>query len=276
MSASVAQRDLLHCRTERYRLTAFLGSGAYSSVWRGEALDGGPAVALKLSPAASGRTMAEWNQVGSLAHHGLVRLLGAPEPLLDEAEPPLLVQAMELGGPSLHALTRPNRPLDEAALRRLMRCLGGGLACLHAAGLVHHDVKPANVLAFGDTFKLGDFGFVRSPGGTYRNRAGWTPTISAPERFANPTARDRVCWTPAFDLWAAGMTLAAAGLGMDYWAWLNPRIGGQPEAKRLYLDPDARMPPPEGPAILREAFLACTRKLPEQRCSGAELAAMAG
>ena len=63
-------------------------------------------------------------------------------------------------------------------LDRLLE-LGRGLSCVHAAGLVHSDVKPANVLIKDGVAKLGDFGLVTRPG--WSARVSGTPGYIAPE-----------------------------------------------------------------------------------------------
>jgi serine/threonine protein kinase len=63
-------------------------------------------------------------------------------------------------------------------LDRLLE-LGRGLACVHAAGLVHADIKPANVLIKDGIAKLGDFGLVTTPG--WSARVSGTPGYIAPE-----------------------------------------------------------------------------------------------
>jgi serine/threonine protein kinase len=69
-----------------------------------------------------------------------------------------------LPGPDYRPATLENRlalgPLDAAECERYTKQLLAGLACLHEAGMVHRDVKPANCLCLGGELKLGDFGLL--------------------------------------------------------------------------------------------------------------------
>jgi serine/threonine-protein kinase len=106
------------------------------------------------------------------------------------------------GGVTLKERLVREGPLDPLQATTLVRQVALALGAAHASGLVHRDVKPANVLlSTDDRAKLADFGLVRRvsdrDGGT-ANLAG-TPTFMAPELFAGAAA------SPRSDLYALGV-----------------------------------------------------------------------
>ncbi|MFF9075008.1 protein kinase [Streptomyces sp. NPDC014735] len=89
-------------------------------------------------------------------------------PLLDgdaEAEVPWLATGY-VAGPTLSAAVRGAGAMDEAEVRMLGAGLARALAAVHAAGIVHRDVKPGNVMLAADGPRLIDFGIARDPGAT--------------------------------------------------------------------------------------------------------------
>lgn len=66
-----------------------------------------------------------------------------------------------VAGPTLSAAVRRSGALDEEVVRRLGADLAGALETVHAAGVVHRDMKPGNVLLAADGPRLIDFGIAR-------------------------------------------------------------------------------------------------------------------
>jgi serine/threonine protein kinase len=113
--------------------------------------------------------------------------------------------------PSLEELVATCGPLAVSAVRWLAAGCAEALECVHRAGLVHRDFKPANVLVTADGPRVIDFGLARRDGlpqGTAAGMVLGTPLYMAPEQAAG----DPVVG-PAADVFALGATLYHAATG---------------------------------------------------------------
>jgi hypothetical protein len=138
-----------------YTLHEVIARGATSTVWRARWADGsGPDVAIKRGPGLR----SEADALASVVHPNVVRLLGT---MLD-GDYVALVMPFAEGGSLEELLARRGRltPVDAVAL---LAPVADALAAVHRAGIVHGDVKPANVLldATGAPL-LADFGAARA------------------------------------------------------------------------------------------------------------------
>ncbi len=162
----------------------------------------------------------------------------------------------------------PAGALDEAKLRDAFRQLVEGLAALHAAGKVHRDVKPSNVLVDREErVVLLDFGLVTEAFGGDERFTGaavvGTPVYMAPEQAASRDVG------PAADLYAAGVMLYEALTG-------RLPIGG-PRLQVLIDKQTKEPPPPESvasdvPADLAALSMRLLRIDPRARPTAAEVA----
>jgi eukaryotic-like serine/threonine-protein kinase len=187
----------------RYRLDGRIATGGMGEVWRATDLVLGRPVAVKLlRPGSAGgeedlaRFRAEARHAGALSHPGIAQVYD-----YCEADPPCLVMEL-VDGPCLARLLEGG-PLDPAWTMGLIAQAARALAAAHAAGLVHRDIKPQNVLIDRDgQVKVTDFGIASAAGSAPLTRPGaliGTPAYLAPERAAGAPA------TPAADLYALGI-----------------------------------------------------------------------
>jgi serine/threonine protein kinase len=166
---------------DRYVLGAVLGEGGMSHVYEAEDLLLARTVAIKALKAHSlpSRTMVtqEARALAAVEHPNVVRV----HSVYPEASPPFLVME-RVRGRALSSLLRNGRlPLPEAL--RIIRQIAAGLDALHAAGLVHGDVKPANVIV--DTLgsaRLIDVGLAPFVTRMPSDEILGTPAYMAPER----------------------------------------------------------------------------------------------
>jgi eukaryotic-like serine/threonine-protein kinase len=191
----------------RYRLERRIGGGGMASVWL--ATDGQlrRAVAVKvLSDALAGdpgyraRFRREAKVAARLSHPSLVRVFDTG----DEDGRPYLVME-HVPGPTLAARIAAGERLDA---NRLASELLAALTHIHRAGIVHRDVKPANVLFDpAGRAKLTDFGIAQPADATRITQTGeviGTLHYMAPEVAAGESA------TARSDLYATGVVLAEA------------------------------------------------------------------
>jgi tetratricopeptide (TPR) repeat protein len=253
-----------------YRLTARLGHGAMSTVYRAEHLASGRSAALKIvetpEPHRLRAIRREIQVLAQLQHPGVVRVLDEG---LHEGAPWYAMELVE-GLPLTEAAASRPGPERLRILARLCRTL----AWLHGEGLVHRDLKPHNVLVRpGLTPVLLDFGLVsrfaagggREPLQTWEAAAG-TVEYMAPEQIRN-------AWVDArADLYSVGCLL------YELLAGRPPFVGSPARVVRGHLretpEPPSRLAPDVDPRLdaLVERLLA---KDPRERLGHADTAAAA-
>lgn len=246
----------------RYRLVKKLGQGGMGRVWA--AWDGllGREVALKelLLPqgmtdaeaeALHERTLREARAIARLAHPNIVRFFDV---VLDDGLPWIVMELVP--SKSLHEIVREDGPLAPERVARIGIELVAALRAAHAEGVLHRDVKPANVLIGANgRVVLTDFGLVSLAG-----ESGITTTgivMGSPSYMAPEQALDEPIGPPS-DLWSLGATLYLAVEGKP------PYLRKSPVSTLTALATEPPRPPQRAGA-LRRALEGLLEKDPARR-----------
>jgi serine/threonine protein kinase len=174
----------------RYRVLDEAGRGASGVTYRALDTHRGEEVTLRIVPVQRA-DIPGWSRLADVDHPHVVRHHAAG---LDEGRPYVVTEALR--GVSLAQLLERHARLDVATAVRLACQICDGLDAAHRQGVVHRDVKPANVRVIDGTAKLVDFALAEALG----ERAG-TPAYMAPESAQGQPADERS------DVYAVGVLL---------------------------------------------------------------------
>ncbi len=247
----------------RYRLEAPIGRGAMGVVWRArdQLLDRDVAVkevqiAETLTDEeranAYQRTLREAKTAARLNHPGVVTVYDVAE---DEGRPWIVMQLVS--AQSLDQVLATSGPLSPRRAAEVGRQLLSALSVAHAAGVMHRDVKPSNVLlGRDDRAVLTDFGIATFQGDPRLTQTGMvmgSPGFTAPERIRGEDA------SPASDLWSLGATLFAAVEGHGPFE----KRGGAITTMSAIINEDAPLAPKAG--ALGPVIAALLRREPSDR-----------
>ncbi|MFV2019691.1 serine/threonine-protein kinase [Micromonospora sp. LOL_023] len=248
----------------RYRLDLRIGVGGMSEVWRAhdEVLDRPVAVKL-IAPHLVDDVRLEqvrWEAraAARLAHPNVASVhdFGVAAGPTGDPEPYIVMELVEGQTLAAHLLAGG---LDWRIAVRVCAEVSAALAAAHAHGIVHRDVKPANVVLTPSGAKVLDFGIAAVAGWVELDRDGslpGTPAFVAPERWDGGRA------TPASDSYATGVLLYLCLAGRLPWpmepGWKRPHPHAAPEP----------LPPIDGlPADVVELCLRSLARDPAQRPS---------
>ncbi len=256
----------------RYQVEKEVGRGAMGAVYVGLDPKIGRLVAIKtmaLSKEFAGdelvearaRFFREAETAGRLQHPDIVTIFDAGE---DQG---LAFIAMELlKGDNLEPYAQPNRLLSVDVVLSTVARVADALAYAHSQGVVHRDVKPANVMIdlSAGVVKVTDFGIARITDSS-RTRTGLvlgTPSFMSPEQLAGRRVDGRS------DLYSLGVMLFQLLTGRlphrsDSMATLMQQIANEPA-------PDVRSLRPELPESLARAVALLLEKRPEARYAGGQ------
>jgi WD40 repeat protein len=252
-----------------YRLLKVLGTGGMGVVFEAEDPHLGRVVAVKtllahrtVDPSARQRFLREARLAAAVRHENIVTIFQVGE----DRDVPYL--AMELlNGEALEARFERVGQLSVVEVVRIGTELARGLAAAHQQGLIHRDVKPANVWLEAETgrVKLLDFGLARAlsrePQLTEEGAIVGTPAFMSPEQVSGQDVDHRA------DLFSLGCILYTLATGVQ------PFRGKEMVATLMAVASHQPRPPhersPEVPASLSGLVMSLLAKEPAQRPANA-------
>jgi serine/threonine-protein kinase len=255
----------------RYRLESPIAGGGVGEVWRAADLVLARPVAVKVlrpeyaqHPQTLARFRTEAKHAASVSHPGVAQVYDYGEDGT-VASPYLVMELVD--GPSLAGVLEAG-PLDPGFTLDVLAQAAAGLKAAHAAGLVHRDVKPGNLLVGpGGQVKITDFGIAYAAGSAPVTQVGTlvgTPVYLAPERAAGLPA------TPASDLYSLGV------VGYECLAGAPPFRGMPAEVAAAHQGQAMPPLPPSVPADVAGLIAELMAKDPADRpASAGEVAARA-
>ena len=254
----------------RYVLEREVGRGGMAIVYLARDVELERPVAVKLldegpasDPTLRKRFLREARVAARLSHPHVVTVYDAGD---DGGRPYIVMEYVE--GETLAQLLRRRGRLPPHEATALAAQAVAGLACAHAAGLVHRDVKPGNLILRSDgTLKVADFGIARAAEATALTQAGavlGTAAYLSPEQAAGGEV------TAATDVYSLGCVLYEL-------------LGGRPPyeldslAELVTKQAEGAITPLRGAATevsprLEELVMRCLARNPAFRPSAAELA----
>ncbi|MDI2131140.1 WD40 repeat domain-containing serine/threonine protein kinase [Yinghuangia seranimata] len=256
----------------RYRLVEPVGQGGMGRVWRAHDDVLNREVAVKellfradlpdaLRDQLTARTKREAQATARLQHAGIVTVFDVAE---HDGAPWIVMELVR--GPSLAVHLARHGRLGWERAAAVGALLADALAHAHAAGVVHRDLKPDNVLLSGDRPVITDFGIARvldAAGLTSTHTLVGTPHYMAPEQLEGSRVEG------AADLWALGATLYTAVEG-------RPPFDGPTLTALITAVLTGPLPPAPNAGPLEVVLRRLLAKDPEQRPDGPETARLLG
>lgn len=209
MNKTLRQGDII---ANRYRLEKFLGAGGFAVVWKAHDTLTDAVVAIKIFSSLDNDSIrnltAEYLQVSGLSHPGILRA----EHFDCEDNTPFIVMRFANGG----SLASKIGSMGRQEVYRMLINIASALMYIHRNGLVHQDIKPANIFVDRDAnnvihYLLGDFGISSRIRSTLNksNQTGnsgnlLTSAYAPPEKFSSH--REERLPNPKGDIFSLGIT----------------------------------------------------------------------
>ena len=248
----------------RYLVQRTLGRGGMGAIFLAVDQDLGRPVAMKILEAQSRESYERFRReamaVARIVHPNVVQI----HEVGFDASVPFLVMEFVAGGSLGDLLRDPNEPLPMDPIRatRIVAGVARGLGAAHAAGIVHRDVKPANILLAkrdADVAKVADFGIAKLSGNESLTREGsfiGTVGYLAPEQAVGKEV------TPRSDVYSLGVTFYRMLTGQHAFD------GSTAEVLRATVRqavPDPREVDPTIPPAIADLLARMTALLPHDR-----------
>jgi hypothetical protein len=251
----------------RYQLRAAIGNGGMGTVWQAvdTVLRRDVAVKEVLLPpgmppaertAMYERTFREGRAAAALSHPSVVQVYDV---VTENGRPWIVMELLQAR--SLSEIIISDGPLAGRAVAKIGIALLGALEVAHAAGVLHRDVKPANVLICADgRCVLTDFGVARMPSESNLTQPGMV--LGSPH-FISPERAIGAAFGPPSDLFSLGVTLYTAAEGRP------PFDRGDPfETMRAIVEDQPA--PASRAGVLTPVLMGLLEKDPEKRWTVAE------
>jgi serine/threonine-protein kinase len=257
----------------RYRLENELGRGGMAVVWRARDEVLNRPVAVKVlagryagEPRFRARILHEARAAATLSHPNIAQIYDFGESAENGRPVPYVVMEL-INGPTLQQRVAEGR-IPPRRVFRICGEIAAALAAAHEDGLVHRDIKLANVMVTPAGAKVVDFGIAAVAGPAEPEDALLgTPAYLAPERLTGGAIE------PASDIYALGILLYRLLAGVPPW---SVETTTQMIRAHVYLEP-ARLPSLPGvPGEIADLVDRCLAKNPTDRPGAAEVAGALG
>jgi predicted Ser/Thr protein kinase len=253
---------------DRYRIVEMLGRGASGEVYRADDMKLGQPVALKFlppplaeDPDARARIRNEVRVARQVSHPNVCRVYDVAE-----ADGYAFISMEYVDGEDLRSvLRRLGRPSREK-VAEIARQLCAGLAAAHEIGVLHRDLKSANIMIDGrGRVRIADFGLASFQHEVPDGAVAGTPAYMAPELFAGAPASTRT------DIYSLGVVLYELVTGRS--PFPGASVSELRRLKLASLPPSLREHVPDVDPLLERLILACLEVDPSLRPASALAAA---
>ncbi|MEV6843220.1 protein kinase [Actinoplanes sp. NPDC051411] len=257
----------------RYKLLHELGTGGMAVVWRARDEVLGRPVAVKVlagrfagDPQSRARIRDEARAAATLSHPNIAQVYDYGESTDGGTPRPYVVMEL-VNGPTLQQRVA-SAPLPPRTVFRICGEVAAALAAAHADGLVHRDIKMANIMVTATGAKVVDFGIAAAVGpASPEEMLVGTPAYLAPERLTGAAVQ------AASDVYALGVLLYRLLAHEPPW---TVETTTQMLNAHIYIEPSPlpRLPgvPPEVAGLIDR----CLRKNPAERPTATEVSATLG